>query len=78
MNYEGGKAPFTDVYGSAQYSDASGMYHTSTRDKERVMREYNFYPAGDKVHGARNEHRLTRTTYSEGKQTSRRTVSEGV
>ncbi len=75
--WEGGQAPSTDVYGSAQYSDASGRWHSSQREKAAVMREAGFDEAGDLVGGARYEHRLNRTTFSYCKQGSRRTVSEG-
>ena len=77
ISWEGGHAPSTDVYGSEQYSDATGMYHTSQRQKEQVMRDYGYEVAGDPVGGARKEHRLKGTTFSYGNQSSRRTVSEG-
>ncbi len=77
ITWEGGHAPATDVYGSAQYSDATGQFHTSQRDKARVMREIGFHEAGDLVGGARADHRLKKTTFSYGKQGSHRTVSEG-
>jgi len=77
ITWEGGHAPSTDVFGSAQYSDATGQCHTSQRDKARVMKESGFFEAGDLVGGARADHRLKRTTFSYGKQQSRRTASEG-
>jgi len=55
----------TDVYGAPQYSDATGQWHTSQRDKVRVMREAGYEEAGDKVHGARPEHRLTNHGFSD-------------
>ncbi len=77
VSWEGGQAPSTDVFGSEQYSDATGMYHTSQRDKERTMRDYGYETAGDKVGGARREHVLKGTTFSYGNQANKRTVGEG-
>lgn len=77
VTWEGGKAPATDVFGCAQYSDASGLEHSSTRDKEQHMAKWGYHGAGDKVGGARNEHRLKGTGCSYAGQTNRRTVSEG-
>ena len=77
VSWVGGVAPSTDVYGSAQYSDATGEYHTSQRDKIKHMREAGYEEAGDKVGGARKEHRINGTGYSFPEQVSRRTVSEG-
>ena len=77
VTWEGGQAPSTDVYGSPQYSDASGQYHSSQREKIGVMRDHGFDEAGDAVGGARYEHKLKRTTFSYCGQGNRRTVSEG-
>ena len=77
VSWEGGQAPCTDVYGHEQYSDATGMMHSSHGDKVRHMSENGFYEAGDKVGGARNEHRINGTGFSFPGQTRRRTVSEG-
>ena len=70
-------APSTDVYGVAQYSDATGQWHTSQRDKAKVMRNAGFEEAGDPVHGARAEHSIKGSTFSFGGQSSRRTIAEG-
>ncbi len=75
--WDGGQAPSTDVFGHEVYSDATGKSHTSQRDKIRHMREAGFEEAGDKVHGARADHTLKRSTFSFPHQGSRRTVSEG-
>jgi len=77
ITWEGRQAPSTDVYGSPQYSDASGQLHTSQREKIKYMREWGYEEAGDKVGGARNEHRIKGTGYSFPGQKNRRTVSEG-
>jgi hypothetical protein len=56
----------TDIYGSEQTSrvldegiSADGnnrpLTFTSTRERERKMRTMGYEPAGDRVHGARNE-----------------------
>jgi len=77
VNWEGGHAPSTDVYGSEQYSDASGLSHSSTREKEAHMADWGYHPAGDPVGGARIEHKLNGTGFSFPGQVSRRTVNEG-
>lgn len=77
MTWAGGQAPSTDVYGSAVYSDATGEFHTSQRDKVAKMKEWGYEEAGDPVGGARHEHKLKNTGFSFGGQDSRRTVSEG-
>jgi hypothetical protein len=77
VTWEGGQPPSTDVYGCAQYSDATGECHTSQRAKARVMAEAGYHEAGDPVGGARIEHRLNGTGFSFSGQGSRRTVSEG-
>ena len=87
ITWEGGQAPATDVYGSAQYSDASGQWHTSQREKIKYMKNAGgklnnatvtgFEEAGDKVGGARNDTRFKRTGYSFAGQRSHRTASEG-
>ena len=77
ITWEGGQPPSTDVYGVAQFSDATGEWHTSQRDKKRVMRECGYEECGDRVGGARPDHTLKRTSFSFAGQTSRRTVAEG-
>lgn len=68
----------TDVFGSAQYSDAVGDYVTSSHDRDRKMRDAHheigdsgfsvkgYEPCGDKVHGARPDHSLKNTAFSGG------------
>lgn len=56
----------TDVFGSPQYSDATGQWHSSTRDKIKCAAEAGFTEAGDKVHGARPELRMTGAVFSGG------------
>ena len=77
ITWEGGHAPSTDVYGCAQYSDATGLEHTSQREKIKHMRDNGWDEAGDKVGGARPEHRLHGTGFSFPGQGNRRTVNEG-
>jgi len=77
ITWDGGVAPSTDVWGSAQYSDASGQYHTSQREKVKYLKEWGYHEAGDPVGGARKEHRLKGSTFSFAGQKNRRTVSEG-
>lgn len=45
----------TDVFGQPQYSEASGQFHSSTREKVRHMRALGYEEAGDRVHGGRND-----------------------
>lgn len=73
----------TDVYGSPQYSDASGQYHSSTREKAAHLadprnNEYgvSFQEAGDKVGGARKDHTLKRTGFSYPSQGGRTSTGE--
>jgi hypothetical protein len=77
VTWERGRAPSTDVYGCAQLSDATGLEHTSQREKIKYMRDAGYEEAGDKVGGARIEHSLKNSTFSFGGQVSHRTVSEG-
>lgn len=60
------------LYGSAQYSDATGQWHTSQHEKEMVMAKKGYYPAGDPVGGARKDHTLKNSAFgfSGGPKTS--------
>ena len=77
MTWWANKAPATDVYKTPQYSDASGQYHSSTREKEHVMADCGYAPAGDKTHGARTEYRLNRAAFSYVGQIARTSTGEG-
>jgi hypothetical protein len=77
VTWERGMAPSTDVYGCAQFSDATGQEHSSQREKIKFMRNAGYEEAGDKVGGARIEHSLKNSTFSYPGQTGRSTVSEG-
>jgi hypothetical protein len=63
VNWEHGQAPSTDVFGCPTYSDATGEFHSSQREKIKSMKKSGFFEAGDKVGGARNEHRISGTSY---------------
>lgn len=76
VTWERGKCPALDAYGVPVYSDATGQYHTSTRDRERAMRELGFHPAGDKVGGARTDLSIRGTGFSYGGQASRVSTGE--
>ena len=86
ISWEGGQAPATDVYGCSQYSDASGQWHSSQREKVKFMktagsqinnaRVSGFEEAGDKVGGAREETFIRRSYFHSGEHT-RKTASEG-
>lgn len=76
VTWEGRQAPATDVYGVAQFSDATGEWHTSQRDKVRVMRECGYEEAGDPVGGARPDHTLKNTAWSYPGQKSRTSTEE--
>jgi hypothetical protein len=54
----------TDLFGRPQYSDATGKYHTSQRDKVRHLKALGYEEAGDPVHGARPELRIKNTAFS--------------
>ncbi len=60
------------------YSDAAGRSFTSRGDQDRYMRNLAipFYPAGDKVHGGRNETRLSKAAFSYAGQRNRRSTAE--
>jgi hypothetical protein len=77
VTWESGQPPNTDIHGVAEFSDATGMYHTSQRDKVRVMKECGYEEAGDKVHGGRPDHTLKNSTFSYPGQRNKRTTAEG-
>ena len=64
ITWEAGQAPATDVYGSAKFSEATGEWHTSQREKAKRMAEFGYHEAGDKVGGARADHTLKHTAVS--------------
>ena len=66
----------TDLFSTPQYSDASGRWHRSQREKERCMREAGFEPCGDRQHGGRPEHRIHETAFSYAGQASRQSTGE--
>lgn len=78
----------TDVFGSAIYSDAAGCEVTSSRERDRIMRNTHhvigdtgysvrgYEPAGDKVGGARADHSLKRTAFSGGGIRTRTSTGE--
>ena len=67
-----GQAPSTDVYGSETYFPTIDVHASSTRDKDTQMRLRGFYPAGDRIHGAR-----TTITSSPAERRRRTTTSNG-
>jgi len=77
VDWSGGKAPATDVYGCPQMSDASGVEHSSQREKVKYMKDWGYHEAGDPVGGARKVHKLNGTGFSYPSQGSRRTMREG-
>lgn len=66
----------TDLYGSPQYSDATGRFHSSQSEKDRVMRDAGYFSCGDKVHGARPEHSIKNTGFSYAGQPTRTSTQE--
>lgn len=76
VTWERGQAPKTDVYGSPVYSDASGQWHRSTREKEKHLADWGFTPAGDPVGGARKELRIKNTGFSYPGQERRTSTGE--
>ena len=77
MDFSGGQAFYTDVFGQPTYSDATGLEHSSQREKIAHMRKNGYDEAGDKVGGARHEHRINGTGFSFPGQQRRRTLAEG-
>jgi len=66
----------TDLFGTPQYSDATGEWHSSQRDKERAMRDLGYHPKGDKEHGARPDLSIKRTGFSYAGQKHRESTGE--
>lgn len=66
----------TDLFGTPQYSDATGDFNSSQREKEKKMAGLGFYPKGDKDHGARVELSIKRTGFSYPGQGSRQSTAE--
>lgn len=78
----------TDVYGCAQYSDAAGCEVTSSRERDRIMRQASheigdtgfkvpgYEPCGDKVGGARPDLSLKKTAFSGGGIRTRTSTGE--
>lgn len=66
----------TDVYGAPRYSDATGMEHSSEREKEKTMAEWGYHRKGDKVGGARLDCSLKRSAFSYGGQDARTSTGE--
>ncbi len=72
-----------DCFGTPQYSDATGEYHTSQRHKEQRMKEIGlattgqpYYVKGDKEHGARPDLSIKKTGFSYSGQKSRISTAE--
>ena len=66
----------TDLFATPRYSDASGRWHSSQREKERFMRERGFEPCGDRKGGARPEHTIRDTAFSYAGQRTRQSTRE--
>ena len=66
----------TDLYPTPIYSDASGQYHSSTRDKEAYMRRAGYEPKGDKVRGGRPDLSIRGSAFSYSGQSSRVSTGE--
>jgi hypothetical protein len=78
VSWEGGKPPGTDLYMTPQWNEGTGRYETSHASAEKYMRQEHGYEGGcgDKVHGARHEHRIVGTGYSYRGQGSRVSTAE--
>jgi hypothetical protein len=66
----------TDLFGTPQYSDATGDFNSSQREKEKKMADLGYYPKGDKDHGARVELSIKGTGFSFPGQSSRVSTGE--
>lgn len=69
--------PQTDVLGSEHYCDVNEVSYTSTREYEKKMKVGGWEPAGDKVGGARSEHKVNGTLFSYAGQSSRTSTASG-
>ena len=74
--YGEGKPCATDVLGCAVWSDPAGAWITSQSQKKKICRENEFYEGGDRVHGARPDHRRKHTAISYVGQGSRQSTAE--
>jgi hypothetical protein len=77
-NYEHGQPPGTDLYMTPKWNEGTGRMETSHREAEKYMRKKHGYEggSGDKVGGARHEHRIVGTGYSYAGQGSRLSTAE--
>ena len=66
----------SDIFSTPKWNHATGQWHTSTRDVESAMAKLGYTPAGDKVHGARDETWMKDSGFSFGGQQSRRSSAE--
>jgi len=66
----------TDLFATPQYSDATGQFHSSQREKEKYMAERGYYGKGDKEHGARPDLSIRGTGFSYSGQGSRTSTGE--
>ena len=66
----------TDLFGTPQYSDASGQLHSSQREKEKYMAERGYWGKGDKDHGARVDLSIKKSAFSYPGQGSRVSTGE--
>jgi len=67
----------TDLYSTPQYSDATGDFNSSQREKEKKMARLGYYPKGDKEHGGRVDLSIKRTGFSYSGQHSHVSTGEG-
>lgn len=76
ITWERGQCPTIDLYSAPQYSDATGEWHSSQREKARAMQALGYHEAGDKEHGARNTLEIRGTGFSYRDQASHTSTSE--
>lgn len=79
IDWSHGQAPGTDIKGATveslvHYEPGTNipLTYSSTREIEKKMRSAGYEPVGDKVGGARYEHRLKGTLFSEVKHPVRK------
>lgn len=67
----------TDLFATPQFSNATGEWHSSQRDKERKMADLGYYGCGDKNHGSRPDLSMRNSAWSYSRQHSHISTGEG-
>ncbi len=65
-----------DLFTTPQFSDATGEWHSSQRDKERKMADLGYTGCGDKNHGGRPDLSMKNAAFSYSGQKSHISTGE--